>query len=118
MARSETLPIYVDTYNLVKTVFGCTVKFSREHKFVLGAQLNEHVLDLCCLVMKAHHAQNRLPVLDDFLCLMEKVRLELRLSVDFYLMTYKQFADLALQTEKIEKQAIAWQKAEKRKSIK
>lgn len=115
MARSETLPIYIDTYHLIEHVYRCTVKFSREYKFTIGTPLNDHVLTLGCLVVKAHHASDRLSVLDDFLTISEKVRLQLRLSMDFHLLSYKQYAFLVQQLEQIMKQAVTWQKSERRK---
>ena len=116
MVHSETLPIYIDTYRFIQEVFHCTVKFSREYKFVLGTSLNEQVLDLGCLVVKAHRAQDRMPVLDDYLMLLEKVRLQLRLSMDFGLISYKYYALLAEHMEKMERQAKSWQKSERRKT--
>ncbi len=115
MMRSETLPIYIDTYHFIEQVFRCTVKFSREYKFTIGTPLNEHVLTLGCLVVKAHRTSDRLPVLDDFLTVSEKVRLQLRLSMDFHLLSYKQYAALVQQMEQIMKQAVTWQKSERRK---
>lgn len=115
MARSETLPIYIDTYHFAEQVFQCTIKFSREYKFVLGTSLNEHVLDLGCLIVKAHHETERAPILKDFIMLLEKVRLQLRLSIDFHLLSYRQYACLVQLLEKIMKQAVSWLKSERRK---
>ena len=73
------------------------------------------MLTLGCLVVKAHRTSDRLPILDDFLTVSEKVRLQLRLSMDFHLLSYKQYAALVQQMEQIIKQAVTWQKSERRK---
>lgn len=118
MANSETLPIYIETYRLVQEVFRCTVKFSKEYKFVLGTSLNENVLNLCCTIFQANHSSQKTQHLNLFLANLEKVRLQLRLCADFNLISCKQQAHFAQMIEKISFQAVAWQRSERSKEKK
>jgi len=41
MKSSDTLPIYVDTYQLTREIYQITHKFSRKYKYCLGEQINQ-----------------------------------------------------------------------------
>lgn len=115
MANSESLPIYIDTYRFIQEIFRYTVKFSKEYKFMLGTNLNERALNLCCLISRANHQTNKLPLLDEFLSELERVKLYIRLAVDFNLLSCNQQASLAHSLEQITAQVLAWIKSERRK---
>ena len=115
MANSESLPIYIETYRFIQEIFRCTVKFPKEYKFMLGTSLNEHSLNLCCLISQANHQANKLPLLEEFVSELERVKLQLRLCVDFKLLSCSQQASLAHGLEQITSQILAWIKSERRK---
>ena len=115
MMNSESLPIYIETYRFIQEIFRCTVKFPKEYKYMLGNGLNEHALNLCCLISKANHQENKLPLLEEFFSELERVKLQLRLCVDFKLLSCTQQAQLACDLEQITSQILAWIKSERRK---
>lgn len=115
MARSDLLPIYVTCYQLIREVFACTVKFPKEYKYLLGTALNEHAMTLCCLISQLNHTTARQALFDDFFAALERVRLVLRLSADYNLLSCKKQAHLATLLEDITAQATAWQKSHQRK---
>ncbi len=111
------LPIYIETYRLIQAVILCTVKFPREYKFMLGNSLNNDILLLGGLILKANRSQHKSARIEEILIHLDKVRLQLRLSADFRLISCRQQARLTEMMEKITRQAIAWQKSEKKKEL-
>ena len=115
MTKTESLPIYIEAYRLIQEIFRCTLKFPKEYKFTIGNSLNEDAVDLCSLISKANHTTDKISTLDDFLSCLERVKVQIRLCVDFNLFSCSQQAFLAHSIEKITTQALAWIKSERRK---
>lgn len=114
MARSDTLPIFIDTYQFVREIYLITHKFPREFKYCLGEQMNRDVLQLLWLIFHANHQRcEKVRYLDDFLAQLEMVRVEIRLCHDMKVLSVRQLAHLALFMERIVKQANAWRKHQK-----
>ncbi len=116
MLRSETLPIYLDTYHFVDEVFRLTVCFAREYKFVLGKAMNAGVVELCGQILKINRSDNKAAGLNDFIWMTERVLLQIRLCGDLNLISRRRQMYLAQTLEEIRAQALAWQKAERRKT--
>lgn len=113
MARSEQLPIFIDTYQFVRELYQMTHKFSREFKYCLGTQMNNDALKLLYHIFQANHIrEDRLYHLDKFIAAMEMIRLEMRLAFDMGVLGTRQMAHLAVFFDKIMKQANAWHKAQ------
>ncbi len=115
MARSDTLPIFLDTYQLTQEIYKTTVKFPREYKFCLGQEMNRDVLNLLRLIFRANHTVDKVPLLEEFFAALEVLRLEIRLCADMKVLTVKRLAYLSLLVESISKQAVAWCHYETRK---
>ena len=75
----------------------------------------QSAVDLCDCPLYPQRFAELFPILKDFIMLLEKVRLQLRLSIDFHLLSYRQYACLVQLLEKIMKQAVSWLKSERRK---
>lgn len=110
MSRSDTLPIFIDTYKFLLDIYKITGTFPREYKFSLGQDLKRDALDLFRHIYRANHAQDKSDYLDDFLRAFELVRLELRLCRDLDILPVRKMADLALTAESVGRQATAWKK--------
>ena len=117
MSRSDKLPIYIATYQLIRDIHQYTSKFSREHKYTLGHTLNETALDLCALISRANHSEDKSEYINAFLFQLEKTRVCLRLCADLNLISYRAQAYLGQTMESITNQANAWYKAERRKHL-
>ncbi len=115
MARTDTLPIYYETYKLVLEVYKTTLKFPREYKFCLGQDMNRDVLQLFRLIFQANHQQDRVFYLDSFLSALEMIRVEIRLCAELKILSLKRFVFLCEMMERIGKQAAAWRKHEGKK---
>lgn len=118
MARSDTLPIFLETYKFVLEVYKCTFKFPREYKFCLGQEMNLDALRLLTWIFQANHHQDKSAYLDEFLAAFEKVRLEIRLCVDLNVLTVRKLAHLSVIMDGIAEQANAWQKYETTQALK
>ena len=111
MARSDTLPIFIDTYQFVRELYQITHKFPRAYKYCLGSRMNEDALMLLMCIFRANHSrEQRRTELDAFLSALEMVRVEIRLCHDIRILSVRQMAHLALYTDKIARQATAWRK--------
>ncbi len=64
MRNNEALPIYIEAYRLTQDIFKQTVKFPKEYKFLLGTQLNEASIELCCLITNTARATQKQVLLD------------------------------------------------------
>ena len=115
MTRSDKLPIYIATYQLIRDIHQYTTKFSREHKYTLGNTLNESALELCALISRANHSEDKSEYINTFMFQLEKTRVCLRLCADLNLISCRAQAYLAQTMESITSQASAWYKAERRK---
>ena len=114
MARCETLPVYIETYQFVREVYLMTHKFSREFKYCLGEQINKDVLQLLYHIFQANHIRgDKTPELDAFLAMLDMVRVEFRLAHDMKVITTRQMAHLAVSMDRIVKQISAWRKYQK-----
>ena len=115
MARSDTLPIFIDTYQFVKEIYQITHKFSREYKYCLGEQINRDVLQLLYHIFQANHKkEDRTKELEAFMSSLDMVRVELRLAHDMRVIETRQIAHLSQFLDRIIKQATAWRKYESR----
>ncbi|MBQ8557825.1 MAG: four helix bundle protein [Alphaproteobacteria bacterium] len=117
MSRSDKLPIYIATYQLIRDIHQYSCKFSREHKYTLGNTLNETALELCALISQANHSEDKSIYIDTFMFQLEKTRVCLRLCADLNLISCRAQSYLAQTMEIITTQATAWSKAERRKKL-
>ncbi len=122
MGPSETLPIYVEAYQLAREAYQMTHKFPKEYKYCLGDQINQDVLKLLYFIFQANHIKaQRLEYIRSFLAALDMVRVEFRLAHDMKALSTRQMAHLAQFLDKIVRQATAWQKyqqSQERKEIK
>ena len=110
MSRSDTLPIFLETYKLLQEVYRVTTLFPREHKFSLGQDIRKDALALFRCIYNANHHTDKVQYLEDFLADFEMLRLEFRLCADLNILSLKKLVHLSLMMDGIGKQATAWKK--------
>ena len=109
MSQSDTLQVYIDTYQLTRELYLITHKFPHEFKYCLGTQINQDVLKLLYHIFQANHIKSeRIDHLNRFLAALDMVRVELRLAHDMKVLSTRQISHLAQFLDKIVKQANAW----------
>lgn len=118
MAKSDTLPIFLDAYKLLLELYQTTAKFTHEHKYALGQDIKKDSLELLRLIYQANHHKNKAPYLENFMSVFEVLKLELRLCYDINAISLKKNVHLSLIMEQIGRQAAAWKKHEEKNSNK
>lgn len=113
MALYNTLPVYRDSYRLLREIYTVTGKFSKEFKYSLGQDMKRDVLNLFRSIYNANMKTNRREYLECFLSDFELVKIEMRLCCDLKLLSVGKFAELALLTDNIGKQVTAWRNKSK-----
>ncbi|MBQ8481281.1 MAG: four helix bundle protein [Alphaproteobacteria bacterium] len=113
MSRSDTLPIFLESYKLLVELYKVTTNFPREYKFSLGQDIQKDTMELFRCIYRANSHQDKVPYLEDFAAWFEAVRLEIRLAHDLNIISQRKYAQLSLMMENIGKQSNAWRKHEK-----
>ena len=108
---SEELPIYKDTYDLVRLFIDYTGQFPKRFKYTLGERLLTKSLNLFTHIQKANRfKENRAKHLDDFLVDFADVKTIVRFCNELRIFSIRQEADSTKLMISIEKQAISWKK--------
>ena len=101
-------PIFSKTYDLVAWLIPLTVKFPRQHRFVMAAALQREALRFQELLIEAVHQ----PLPDDALraadAELDKLRTHLRMSLDLALIKPGQYEHAARMTTEIGKLLGGW----------
>lgn len=103
-------PIFSKTYDFVAWLVPQTIKFPRQHRFVMAAALQQEALRFQSLLIEAAHQENpgpRLVVADAEL---DKLRTHLRLSRDLELLGIGQYEHAARMLVEIGKLLGGWKK--------
>lgn len=91
MVLTKESPIFSKTYDFVAWLIPQTVKFPRQHRFVLASALQRDALGFQELLIEAAHEENpqaRLRAADTML---DKLRTHMRMSRDLGLLSFKRY---------------------------
>ncbi len=111
MALYYDLPVYKDTYKLVRLIFEYTKEYPREYKYTLGQDMKRDGLSLVRSIYRANRSTNKKEYLEDFLDDFEILKLEVRLSYDMRILTIKHHAEISKLMDDIGKQINAWRRS-------
>ena len=111
MALYYDLPVYKDTYKLVRLIFEYTKEYPREYKYTLGQDMKRDSLSLVRSIYRANRSFDKKEHLEEFLDNFEILKLEVRLSYDMRTMTIKHHAELSKLMDDIGKQLNAWRRS-------
>jgi len=111
MALYYDLPVYKDTYQLVKQVFEITKEFPKEYKYSLGQDMKRDALQLVRSIYRANKAEKKKEYLEQFLDDFELLKLEIRLCVDMRILSIRRQAEFSKLIESIGKQITGWRNA-------
>lgn len=103
-------PIFSKTYDFVAWLIPLTVKFPRQHRFVMAAALQRESLHFQELLIEAAHQRPPTAQLLAADAELDKVRTHLRLSRDLQLISMGQYAHAARLLVEIGKLLGGWQK--------
>ncbi|MCL2040755.1 MAG: four helix bundle protein [Bacteroidales bacterium] len=111
MALYYDLPVYKDTYLLVRHLFQITQEFPKEYKYSLGQDMKRDALQLVRSIYRANKAEKKREHLEQFLDDFELLKLEIRLCVDLRILSIRKQAELSHLIESIGKQITGWRNA-------
>ncbi len=109
-------PIFTRTYDLLRWLFPLTVKFPRQHRFVMAAKLQRTGFKFQDRLIKAAYSAEPLPRLKKADVTLTKLRLYLRLSRDLELISLGQYAHGIRMVSEIGRLLGGWQKSLTEKS--
>lgn len=115
MGRSDGLPIYLKSYQLLIEIYKTTGSFSREMKYTLGQDMKNDAMELMRHIFRANHHADKVKDLENFLSCFDSLRLQLRLARELNALSVRKLAHLSLMMEDISKQAHLWKRSAARK---
>lgn len=111
MAQYYDLPVYKDTYKLLRLIFEYTKEYPREYKYTLGQDMKRDGLSLVRSIYRANRSTNKKEYLEEFLDDFEIIKLEVRLSYDMRILAIKHHAEISKLMDDIGKQINAWRRS-------
>lgn len=103
-------PIFSKTYDLLAWLIPLTIKFPRQHRFVMAAAVQHEALRFQELLIEAAHRSQPRERLIDADAELDKLRTHLRLSRDFNLINSGQYEHVARMLVEIGRLLGGWQK--------
>jgi hypothetical protein len=104
-------PIFARTYDLIRWLIPMTVKFPRQHRFVLAEAVQKTALQFQERLIEAGRARERLPRLHQADTDLTKLRFYLRLCRDLELMSLGQYEHAARMVSEVGKLLGGWIKS-------
>lgn len=108
MAKSEELPIYRDTLDLLDRLLTMTKNFPRFFRFGMGQRMVDINLDLLALIYKANRSREKLPVISELMDRHHMLQMLFRLCVRQHVITENQYASVVQLLDRIGKQGTGW----------
>ncbi len=116
MVDRLNLPIVRSTYLFSHDILIMTSKFPRNFKFTLGDRLCRDSVSLLVQLTRINRSHSdKVAEIDDFLAIMDAVRMQISLANDMRILTVRQLDRLVMHIENIQKQALAWRKYQRGK---
>jgi len=106
----EELIVFQKVYDFLLWIKPTVQRFQKVHKFSLGVQLENSVLDLLKSVVRANNSVDKIVLISECFVCFEVVKVFVRLSRDFRLLTVKQFEFSSGKLEEINRLLLGWQK--------
>lgn len=104
-------PIFSKTYDFVAWLIPLTVKFPRQHRFVMAAALQREALCFQGLLIEAAHQPHPRGALIAADVELDKLRTHLRLCRDMYLISPGQYEHAARMLVEVGRLLGGWQKS-------
>ncbi len=118
MADSLSLPIYRTTYVFTKEILTITSKFPRNFKFIIGDRLCRDSVALLVQLARINRLHSdKVVEIDDFLAILDAIRMQISLANDMRILTVRQSARLIPFIVDIQTQALAWRKYQRGKGV-
>jgi hypothetical protein len=106
----EELVVYQKVYDFLLWVKPTVQRFQKVHKYSLGVQLENSVLDLLKSIVRANNSRDKVVLISDCFVCFEIVKVLVRLSRDFRLLTVRQFEFSSSKLVEINRLLNGWSK--------
>ena len=104
----QASPLFIKTYDLLKWLIPLTLKFPRQHRFVMAAALQQSAQAVQLHLLQAQRAAHPLGRLLHADVALAQLRLQIRLCHDWQLITPGQFEHAARLADEIGRLLGAW----------
>lgn len=112
MAQYSHLPIFIKTYEFIKSVYRIVGQFRKEYKYSLGAELHKIIWEVLDEIIKTNSlADNeKREGIEKISLLFDLFKIRFRLAYEIGLMTDKKFGIAQKEMEEIGKMIGGWKK--------
>jgi len=104
-------PIFTRTYDLLRWLIPATLKFPRQHRFVMAETLQRAALSFQDAILEAGHARRPVAELARADLALARLKLYLRLSHDLDLLSHGQYQHVARIVDEIGRLLGGWRKS-------
>lgn len=109
----DKLVVFRKTYEYMFWLKPTVERFAKVHKYSLGAEMQDSVLAVLKLIIRANFAADKERHINDAIVEHEVHRVLLRLGVEYKLLSPRQFAHASRRWDEVARLLRGWQKAEK-----
>ena len=102
--------ILMKTYDFAKKLFPALGRFPKNHRYTLGARIEEKTLEIIEFLTKAYYSKEKIGYLDSANINMELLRFLLRLSSDFRFISLNYYTMITADLDEIGKMTGGWKK--------
>ena len=107
------LPIIQKVHDLIKYLVPILNKLPREHKFTLGDRITTRLYDVLDGLIKTRYSRDKLPQLADLNLQLEILRHQIRLLLEFELISAKRYAYVGQQINGVGVELGGWIKQQR-----
>ena len=104
-------PIFSKCYDLLRWLLPLTVKFPRQHRFVLAAAVQQSAMAFQDAIIEAAQGEAAMPALRRADVALNKLRLYMRLSLDLHLLSHRQYEYCAGMTAELGRLLGGWMRS-------
>lgn len=109
--KNKQSPIFSRTYDLLRWLIPLTIKFPRQHRFVLAAAIQRSVMAFQERLIEAGLSEEAYPLLLQADVNLTKLRLYLRLSHDLELLNSGQYEHVSKMVNEVGRLLGGWRKS-------
>lgn len=106
------LVIYQKHYDLILYSFPIINRFPRSQKFVLGQQIENCMVNISRMIIRANKKYNKKSTLYEIDILLEELRLLIRIAKDLHILSIKQYGIIAKKVNEIGRLLGGWIKSQ------
>lgn len=110
MAKSEELPIYRDTLDLLDRLLMLTKNFPRFYRYGMGQRMVDLNIEMLALVYKANRSYEKLGPISELADNLHMLQMLFRLSVRHHVITERQYASVVGFIDRIGRQCTGWRR--------